>query len=265
MTTKRSSVSEKLRMYCCLLLVGVGLKELATPASAGPHAGFFPFSLMEGAPCAPLADGAQYQRLQAVYHYDKVLSADYFTELVELLQPGDVIAFYMESSEAQRSVLAGGVQKVPYAMFKYGHLALVTCASKGGKHHSGDLRLLQVAMKQAVTASTHLSKLRDSNWMVFRAPSGSLDLARLDEFTEQVCLSASSPSKSYDYSGALGLWNGNRRPKNASDVKSEYSCSTLVVAALHYSGFSLRCSSRYGVLDIITPKQVVTSYGCKVR
>ena len=45
------------------------------------------------------------------------------------------------------------------------------------------------------------------------------------------------------------------------EIGTEYTCTTLVVAGLHYSGFRLDSTWRGGLLDIVTPRQVVESWG----
>ena len=72
---------------------------------------------------------------------------------------------------------------------------------------------------------------------------------------------ASDPKRAYDYGGVFGWKNAPWQPETREEIGSRYSCATLVVAALHYSGYELNSVHRGGRLDVVTPKQVVMSRG----
>lgn len=63
------------------------------------------------------------------------------------------------------------------------------------------------------------------------------------------------------FSGMFGLWNSNLSPKNPDDVGYDYICSTVVLTALYYAGLELGANRRDGILDLVTPAQVVDSKG----
>ncbi len=162
----------------------------------------------------------------------------------------------MSHRDAWKHLRKGGIQKLPYELFRYGHIALVVPVSD---RLGTEPRLLQVAMRQAVNADSGLDYLSEKSWHVFRPPHGSVDTEKLREFTEQVTANASNPKTAYDYSGALGLQNAPSDPETLSEIGDEFSCATLVVAALHYSGYQLHAVHRKGFCDIVTPRQVVKS------
>ncbi len=202
-----------------------------------------------------LAAPAPPARMEIALRHDTAegIAAD---DRLAALRPGDVIAFHMSHREAWRHLRRGGIQKIPYELFRYGHIALVV---PGG----GDLRLLQVAMKQAVNADEGVAYLRGKSWIAYRPPAGAVDAARLAEFAERVTAVAADPRQAYDYSGALGISNAPWLPAESSAIGDEYTCATLVVAGLHYAGFHLHAVHRRGKLDVVTPRQVVESFGTR--
>lgn len=206
------------------------------------HHGRVPFSLLERSPVS-MADGSE--RLERV-------DVD-----AEELQPGDIVSFWMSHDEALSYLRCGVVQKIPYELFQYGHLALVV----ESPDEPGRLRLLQLAMGQAANIDAGMDYLTDKSWCAFRPPVGSVDDDRLAEFVDRVVLTASDPGTAYDYLGVLGWKNSSWQPETLEEVGSSYSCATLVVAALHYSGYELDAVHRAGRLDVVTPKQVVMSWG----
>lgn len=239
-----------------LLLLGVLL--IVSCSSDTMHRGRLPFRLLEASPRAEMRSkvavkGTPSALTVVTDHEGGPVPA----ALREQLEFGDIVTFYLSHREALGELTRGRIQKVPYELFRYGHLALVVPDPEG----SGEKRLLQVAMKQAVNAEHGLDYLDDKRWRLFRPPSRSIDVAKLEEFTRIACMRADNPKKAYDYAGVLGWKNAPWRPDEADDIGERFSCATLVVAALHYSGFELDAVHRGGRLDIVTPRQVVRSRG----
>lgn len=243
-------------------LAALTLMHILSGCGSRPlHNGRLPFSLAEKPPSASRVKQAVSSNAAAPSRMEKVLNYDASSsspagETIGLLRPGDVVAFHMSHREAWTHLRKGGVQKLPYDLFRYGHVAVVVPDDA-----TGELALLQVAMKQAVNTDHGLDYLHGKSWSVHRPPAGSIDKAKLAAFSRIVTRNASDPRKAYDYSGALGLKNAGWRPKSADEIGSEYSCATLVIAALHYSGFELHAVHRGGWFDIVTPRQVVESIG----
>lgn len=206
------------------------------------HHGRVPFSLLERSPVSLASGSKPMERVE--------VAATHF-------EPGDIVAFWMSHDDALSYLRRGVIQKVPYEIFRYGHVALVV----ESPDHPGEMRLLQLAMGQAANIDSGLDYLDDKQWRVFRPPVGSVDCERLTQFVDRVVETASDPSKAYDYPGVLGWRNSPWQPESLDEIGCRYSCATLVVAALHYSGYELDAVHRGGRLDVVTPKQVVMSFG----
>lgn len=246
-----------------MVLVAALIAGSSIPAGGEPHDGRLPFRLFERSPSpwvlslstkredwSPLEVVAGHSRLAGAVQQD----------VIDGLRPGDVIAFHMSHREAWKHLSRGRIQKIPYDLFRFGHLALVV-EDPARPAGAGERRLLQVAMKQPVDAGEELDSLDDRSWIAFRPGGGEVDRGRLHEFVRVAVARASDRRKAYDYSGALGIINAPWRPERLEEIGDEFTCATLVVAALHYSGFELAAVHRGGLVDIVTPRQVVDSRG----
>lgn len=243
-----------------VLILLLGLINTSCDTRTTPHKGTFPFSTME----KPLshrsakkkAKATALVQLEEVLHYtpDK---AQQFDKITKNLKAGDVIAFYMSHTEARLNLKQRKIQKIPYELFSFGHLAIVTTTTS-----SSELKLLQVAMKQSINTDSGLGYLKDKSWQVYRPPSNSVAIGKLCEFSQHV---STTGKPGYSYTASLGLTNGDIHPDCRSEIKDKYTCTTLVVAALNYSGFQLHTPRRNGYFDLITPQQVVMSWGSPVH
>lgn len=232
------------------LALATSLFALSTHCSNRvPHQGRFPFSQLEKAPTPK--DSAAESMTLVLKHEDPETRPD--ASQLEKIRSGDVIAFTMSHRTAWQHLKRGRIQKIPYELFRYGHLALVV------PDEHGDPRLLQVAMKQAVTAVDGLDYLEDKTWEVYRPPS--VDVARLRDFAVQATENASDPKRAYDYGSVSGWKNAPWQPEQAHEIGSRFSCTTLVIAGLHYAGFELDAVHRGGRFDVVTPRQVIESRG----
>lgn len=260
--------------YSCAFFAVVFIVSVITSCSTqAPHNGLLPFSMMEkplskrSATFKARKSKQSPQKMTEVVRYDAMSSTNP-TDLNKArtqIQAGDVIAFYMSQKTAREYLQRGAIQKTPYMLFSYGHLALVVPNPDkdiNQQTHS-DLKLLQVAMRQAVNTSDGLEYLADKSWVVLRPPEGSINKVHLHQFTSEVVKKGSSSQKAYHYTAAFGLWNGYHHPVTPAQISKEYTCSTLIIAALNYSGYHLYSARRYGILDIITPRQVTESWGIK--
>ncbi len=247
-----------------VVTVAVALLSATTGLAGGElHGGRIPFRFLERPPSPWVLSlstrRADWSRLQVVAAHSRVTGA-VPRDVVASLQPGDVVAFHMSHREAWKHLSRGRIQKIPYELFRFGHLALVV-ENPARPAGSGDRRLLQVAMRQAVDAGEGLAALDGRSWIAFRPGGGEVDRGRLHEFARIAVERASDRRKAYDYSGALGVVNAPWRPEKPGGIGDEFTCATLVVAALHYSGFELAAVHRGGLVDIVTPRQVVDSRG----
>ena len=204
------------------------------------HEGLIPFRWMESAPTRGIS--AFTQRGSFFPAEGDGMS------VIAALRPGDVIAFHMSHAEARAYLRRGKLQKLPYELFRCGHLALVVPHKS-----SGDWRLLQTAMGQCANAEQGRAYLMDKAWTVYRPNAKKLDVAKLAEFTQAVMRSAPR----YDMVATMGLRNHGLAPKSVRELSPSYTCATLVVAAMHYAGCKIHVTDCGGVMDVITPGQVV--------
>jgi len=253
-----------------LTFAGLAVMLLTGCGTTKPHDGRIPFRWTERAPTPTSTT--------ETLGFDKIASFDatsaeaeedteaaekiqrQFDERIASLRPGDVIAFVMSHEEAWTHLRSGRIQKLPYDLLRYGHLAIVVPGPTNLSTKVGDLRLLQVALLQPVSAAEPaIDYLRDKSWEIHRPPDGRVDPARLRMFAH-VASKRGSSWRSYDVTGMLGLNNAKTDPETIAEIDHEYSCATLVVAALHYSGFELDAVHRGGWLDVVSPRQIVESH-----
>jgi len=241
-----------------MVLFGAAVFLITGCGTTSPHDGRIPFCWTEVAPTPP--SGTETLGFEKVGSFDstKVSDTVAFEHRTSELKPGDVIAFYMGPQEAWSQLAKGKIQKLPYELLRYGHLAVVIPGATNLSTHVEDLRLLQVPLMQPVEASDSVEYLRDKSWEIHRPPASSIDSARLREFAD-VATKRGASWVSYDLSGMLGINNATTNPQTVEDIDDEYSCATLVVAALHYSGFELHATHRDGWLDMVSPRQVIES------
>lgn len=239
-------------------LSALALSFICSCSQSAIHNGRIPFCLMEKPPSERSANrklSGEIQKMEKLITYHAVSNKSELKQNKRKIKNGDVIAFYMSHKEAGKYLKKAKIQKVPYDLFRYGHLALVV----PDPANPSKKKLFQLAMKQVANIEDDLSYLDDKNWVIYRPPS--INENKLSEFTRSAVAKSASPKKAYDYSGAFGIINVKHKPSDESEIEKEYTCCTLVVAALHYSGYKLHSTHRGGVLDIITPRQVVESWG----
>jgi hypothetical protein len=180
-----------------------------------------------------------------------------YAALRESLLEGDVIAYWMTSGEVGRALLKGQWNKAVYGAVKYGHLGILIKDPKNPE------RLVMFSSEgfKGANQDDDLENLDEHSFEVFRLDKiARLDTARLQEFS-RLAIDKGGNFFGYDFSGMLGLWNGNLKPSRPEDISREYICSTTVVAALYYSGVELEACTRRGFFDSVTPLQVVESKG----
>jgi hypothetical protein len=175
-----------------------------------------------------------------------------------LLKEGDLIAARLGKLKAGSDLfLRGKKYAAGYTFFKYGHLDLVLRDPDGG----GELVLFTCNGTDGVNSKRHLSDLGDRDWDVYRMKDWSrVDRERLFEFV-RTCINKGKGAESYDELSALGLRNANLKPRTQEDIRGGYTCSTVIAAALYYAGAELDQTRSSSHIDIVTPKQVVTSKG----
>lgn len=210
------------------------------------HNGRIPFRWMESPPAAASKNKAF---TQIASHLAGQANSE---TIIHQVRPGDLIAFHMSHAEAIAWLKKRTIRKIPYELFRYGHLALVTPDSS-----QGTWKLLQIALGQTANANDGQEYLRDKSWILFRPQAGEVDLKRLEEFTRTVTGKTTRPPAKYDFYAVLGLCNRGLKPTQPAEIANAFSCTTLVIAAYHYAGYPLHAVHRKGVLDMVTPHQVV--------
>ncbi len=173
------------------------------------------------------------------------------------LREGDLVAYWMKKGEARRAIMKGHLNSVGYRLLSYGHLAIVV----KDPQHKGKLRLFSSQSFKGANIQEDIDTLKDHSWDSYRLDQWQrVDKQRLYEFVELAQTKAGHWA-GYDFSGMFALWNSNLKPSHSHKIGHDYICSTIVVAALYYSGLELDAVQRDGLLDLVSPKQVVTSKG----
>ena len=193
-------------------------------------------------------------------HFNKVggytEGGEGFAEVRQTLREGDVIAYRMSAKEARSDVVKGRLNSVGYKLLDYGHLAILT-------HVEGNetLKLLSSQAFKGPNIEEDVDSLSEHSFDVYRL--NRWDEVNLDRFHEFVQKSQEKAGNwiGYDFSGMFGVWNSNLRPNDAKAIGHDYICSTIVAAALYYSGADMMVSGRAGWLDLVSPRQVVMSHG----
>lgn len=226
------------------------------------HQGWFILRLVE----KPSPRGASHQarpedrtRFLPVTSFD-MQQAQRFGDRKAMLREGDVIAYWMKKNEASSAVGKGQLNKIGYRMLSYGHLAILV----KDPNDPGKLRLFSSQSFQGPNTNEDIDTLIEHSWDAYRLDRWDrIDTGRLHEFVRLSKAKAGNLT-GYDFSGMFGLWNSNLEPDRPEAIGRDYICSTIVVAALYYSGLKLDAVQRMGMLDLVSPRQVVDSRGCIV-
>ncbi|HEX5790114.1 MAG TPA: hypothetical protein VFY13_03125, partial [Luteolibacter sp.] len=180
------------------------------------------------------ADPADRTRFLPLTSYD-LGHPETFATHKAMLREGDVIAYWMKKKEASQAVSKGDLNKVGYGVLSYGHLAIVAADPADPKR----LVLFSSQSFKGPNTEEGIDTLAAHSWDAYRLDQWDrVDKARFHEF---ISLSKQKAGnwKGYDFSGMFGLWNSNLQPDSPEAIGHDYICSTIVVAALHYSGLKL--------------------------
>ncbi|MFT5128207.1 MAG: hypothetical protein ACI8W8_001816 [Rhodothermales bacterium] len=194
---------------------------------------------------------------RASYNHLKQGAADFMARKSELRE-GDIIAYKLDKADARRKIfLEGKLNIIGYRLLKYGHLGIVV----KDPEDPTKLRLFSSHSFVGPNVKEGLDTLITHSWDCYRLDKWDrVDKPRLYDFVAKSRERAEA-WYGYDFSGMFGLWNSNLKPQKPSKIGHDYICSTVVVAALYYSGLELDAIQRGGILDLVTPKQVVSSDG----
>ncbi len=145
-------------------------------------------------------------------------------ELLKSIEPGDIIAFTAREASSDGSMMFAA------AVLEHSHIAIVFDLDKGL------LRTLSADSDRGVFIQTLEHSLAGRSFSVYYFPPGTLDLFRLMLFARRARFSGTFD---YDWSAAVFGFNSNLTPNTLPEVAGEYTCATVVAAALHFSGISL--------------------------
>jgi len=204
------------------------------------------------------AKGEDKTEFLKVYSFDKKQNNKSWRAVRQNIQEGDLIAYRMGKWEARKNIfLKARINQIGYRLFKYGHLAIAIRESQD----ENTLLLLSSQAFKGPNIREDIDTLRNYSWDVYRLNQWDrVNRKRFYEFVDLVRQKAGNWN-GYDFRGIFGLWNSNLRPNGPQDVSRTYSCSTVILAALHYAGVKLDAFHRHGIADIITPLQIVRSKG----
>ncbi len=114
---------------------------------------------------------------------------------------------------------------------------------------------------EGVNIKRQLKDLGSRDWDVYRTKDWSrIDKERLLEFL-RISIVQEKGGESYGDLSSLGFGNANLKPRTQEDIGGGYTCSTVIAAALYYAGMELDKTRGSSHIDLVTPKQIVTSKG----
>ena len=144
-----------------------------------------------------------------------------------------------------------------YTFLKYGHLDLVMREPSG----EDELVLFTCNGTEGVNIKRQFHDLGSRDWDAYRMKGWNrVNIDRLLEFV-RISIVQEKGGESYGDLSSLGFGNANLKPKTQADIRGGYTCSTVVAAALYYAGVELDKTRGSSRLDLVTPKQIVTSKG----
>lgn len=163
-------------------------------------------------------------------------------EIFDRIEPGDIIAFRDGEASSDGSVMMAS------AFGGYSHVGIVYPFFVNLR------RVLTADSDVGVTIKTVDSAIAGREFFVYAFPPGTLNLTRLAGFARQAEIRGTFD---YDWSAAcLGL-NSNLTPNILQEVGNEYTCATVVAAALHFSGLSLERAC--GSVQFVAPGDILHS------
>lgn len=203
-----------------------------------------------------LADPKDRTQFDLVTSFDQE-APETFGDRKSTLREGDLVGYWMKKGEARNAIFKGNLNSIGYRLLSYGHLAIVV----KDPDNKNKLRLFSSQSFKGANIHEDIDTLKDHSWDSYRLDQWNrVDKKRLYEFVE-LAQSKAGHWAGYDFSGMFALWNSNLKPSHSHKIGRDYICSTVVVAALYYSGLELDAVQREGLLDLVSPKQVVTSKG----
>lgn len=146
------------------------------------------------------------------------------SEYTDQIVAGDIIAFHATEASSDGSLMMGA------ALGTYTHIAIAIPS------HDGASRLLTADSGRGVIIESVRMAIQNRDFIVFHFPAAFLNVKRLKVFANRAALLG---RLDYDYSAAFFGMNSNITPNHVKEIGEEYTCASVVAAALHYGGISL--------------------------
>ena len=180
-------------------------------------------------------------------------------EKIKLLKEGDLVAASLGKIESGHDLIVNRrLNYIAYTVLDYGHLDIVVNDPEG----SGEKVLFTCQSLEGVNAKRRLQDLGNRDWDAFRMTNWKrVDRDRLYDFIRIGIERGQNEDAYYDNLSAVGIRNANLKPRTKGDIGGGYICSTAVVSALYYAGVELDNTRSSSYIDLVSPKQVVTSKG----
>ena len=180
-----------------------------------------------------------------------------YAQILGQIREGDLIAFKMTGRQMKEKMLRGNLRPILYKVLYYGHLAILV----RDPAHPDRLSLLTSSGRRGANTRDGTAELEHKSFDVYRISSNKkLDVNRLREFA--VIASGKSNMWSFgNFVSFFGIWTHNLEPETPDGVGDDYVCSTVVAAALHYSGLDLDDFDDNEFFEIVSPMRVLRSRG----
>jgi hypothetical protein len=205
-----------------------------------------------------LAEAEDRMEFGLVAEYRRRTGEEGLRKKTALLREGDLIAARLGKVEAGMDLfLKWQKYAAGYTFLKYGHLDLVM------REPSGEDKLVLFTCNgiEGVNIKRQLHDLGSRDWDAYRMKGwGRVNIDRLLEFV-RISIVQEKGGASYGDLSSLGFGNANLKPRTKADIGGGYTCSTVVAAALYYAGVELDKTRGSSQLDLVSPKQIVTSKG----
>ncbi len=167
----------------------------------------------------------------------------------KLVTAGDIIVF--RSGE----LTSGGSFMWGAASGDHSHAAIVVSRPDDP---SGTPRVLTARSNDGVLVESIPKCSQGRDFYVYSFPEETINPDRLARFAFQA---ATKGTLDYDYSSAfLGL-NSSLTPNSNNEISDEYTCATVVAAALHFSGISL--DRAYCWWQHVSPDDLIYGFGLR--
>lgn len=167
--------------------------------------------------------------------------SDDMDDFRDLVRPGDLIVNYMRTGRAAK------MQQWLFCILPHGHAMIVLDPSAPDG-------LLECRFHGSRRGGPEELKLYSYNTVYRLKEPERVNLSRLNEFAAVACEQCGK----YNFASWVGR-NDEMTPDRPEEISRQYTCSTMVAAAYHYAGITLRESEN--AKSVVTPINLVDSAG----